>query len=550
MQIRILGTLEVWDDGRVVELGAGRQRALLALLALHSREIVPTDRLIEGLWGGSPPRTAANALQNLVSQLRRTLGADAIVTRSPGYRLQLEGDDLDATHFERLATQGRSALEEDPRSAAQTLRAALDLWRGPALADFAYEDFAQREIARMDELRLGAVEDRIDADLATGAGAELVRELEPLVSSNPLRERLRGQLMLALYRAGRQADALGVYRHGRKTLAEELGLEPDEALQRLEKAILTHDPSLNALTSVAEKPRRAGSEARVLPDAVALVDADAERVVASVPVGRRPVAVTIGFGSIWVANADDGTVSRIDPDRQEVVRTIGIGAPAVDLAVGLDALWVANGSDGTVSRVDPDAEAVVDTIDLRGSSELAWNAAYAVEADADAIWVAVGPHHLARIDPRTSEMTALTDMGSVPVGVASDGRALWVATIAGRAVRVALRTSAPTVQVQIGFPVAIAWGAEAIWVSGRKQVWRIDPGTAAVTQTIRVGHRLMGLRATEDVVWAADNGGGTVIRIDPETGLVASSVTVGHAPTDLVWTEDTIWVSVQGERAM
>jgi DNA-binding beta-propeller fold protein YncE len=242
-------------------------------------------------------------------------------------------------------------------------------------------------------------------------------------------------------------------------------------------------------------------------------------------------------------------VSRIDPERREVVRTIGIGAPAVDLAVGHDALWLANGSEGTVVRIDPGAEAVVDTIDLRGSSELAWNAAYAVEADADAIWVAVGPHHVARIDPHTGEPVALTDMGSVPVGVVSDGRALWVATIAGRAVRLALSTGAPTATAPIGYPVAIASGAEAIWVSGREQVWRIDPGTAAVTQTIRMGQRLMGLRAAEGVVWAADNGSGTVIRIDPGTGLVAGSVPIGHAPTDLVWAEGTIWVSVQSERA-
>jgi DNA-binding beta-propeller fold protein YncE len=222
----------------------------------------------------------------------------------------------------------------------------------------------------------------------------------------------------------------------------------------------------------------------------------------------------------------------------------------VDLAVGPDALWVANGSDGTVSRIDPDAEAVVDTIDLRGSSELAWNAAYAVEADADTIWVAVGPHHVARVDPLTSEPMAFTDMGNVPVGVVSDGRALWVATMGGRAVRLELRTGAPAVEVPIGYPVAIASGAEAIWVAGREQVWRIDPGTAAVTQTIRIGQRLMGLRAAEGVVWAADNGGGSVIRIDSGTGLVAGSVPVGHAPTDLVWADGTIWVSVQGERAM
>ena len=171
MQVRILGPLEVSNDGRVVALGAGRQRALLAVLALHRGETVATDRLIDDLWGGSAPPTAPKALQNLVSQLRRTLGASAIETVPTGYRLALADDDLDARRFERLAAKGRRAFDDDPRTAAQMLREALGLWRGAALADFAYEDFAQSEIARLEELRLGATEDRIDADLAIGPRA-------------------------------------------------------------------------------------------------------------------------------------------------------------------------------------------------------------------------------------------------------------------------------------------------------------------------------------------------------------------------------------------
>jgi DNA-binding SARP family transcriptional activator len=546
LEFRVLGPLEVIDEGGPVPLGGAKQRALLAVLLLHANTVVSRDRLIDELWGTSPPETAQTALQVHVSQLRKRLGREAISTRAPGYAINVERGELDLDRFEELvsAASGQSA-----RDAATGLRAALALWRGAPLADLD-DTLARPERTRLEEARLSVLEQRVDADLRLGGSTELVPELERLVVEHPLRERLRGQLMLALYRSGRQADALDVYRRGRRALQEELGLEPDEALQRLEKAILVHDPSLDVTPPTDEKRGRVGSEVRVLPDAVALVDADAERVVGSVPVGRRPVAVTVGFGSIWVANADDGTVSRIDPERREVVRTIGIGAPAVDLAVGPDALWVANGSEGTVMRIDPDAEAIVDTIDLRGSSELAWNAAYAVEADADAIWVAVGPHHVARIDADSSETLASTDMGSVPAGVVSDGRAVWVATMAGRAVRLELNTGAPTVEVQIGYPVAIASGTEAIWVSGREQVWRIDPGTAAVTQTIRIGQRLMGVHATGDVVWAADNGGGAVIRIDPATGLVAGSVPLGHAPTDLVSTDGTIWVSVQGDRAM
>ncbi len=185
---------------------------------------------------------------------------------------------------------------------------------------------------------------------------------------------------------------------GRRLLDEELGLEPDDELQRLERAILNHDPSLESpvVAGVKRPPvaqrRRASprTEAPVPPDSVAVIDPQRSRVVGHVLVGRRPVALAIGHGSVWVANTDDGTVSRIDPDRREVIRTIGIGAPAIDLAVATDAVWVANGSDGTVSRIDPSADVVVETIDLRGSSELVWNPTYAVDADDDSVWIAAG----------------------------------------------------------------------------------------------------------------------------------------------------------------
>jgi DNA-binding SARP family transcriptional activator len=559
MEIRILGPLEVSDDGRVVELGAGRQRALLALLALHAREIVATDRLIEELWGDSPPPTVVKALQNLVSQLRRSLGADSIATRPPGYSLQLDADSLDARRFERLTADGHRLLGEDPGRARQALLEALGLWRGPALADFAYEDFAQSEITRLDELRLGAIEDRIDADLAMGRTTELVPELEPLVSAHPLRERLRGQLMLALYRCGRQADALMVYRSGRRLLDEELGLEPDDELQRLEKAILNHDPSLESpVVSGAKEPsraqrRRASShtKAQVPPDSVAVIDPQRSRVVGHVPVGRRPVALAIGHGSVWVANTDDGTVSRIHPDRREVIRTIGIGAPAVDLAVATDAVWVANGSDGTVSRIDPSADVVVETIDLRGSSELVWNPTYAVDADDDSVWIAAGPHHVLRIDPTTNESSAIIDVGHVPVGLALGEEALWVVTTAERALRIEPRTNTATAEVPVGYPIALTAGKEAIWVSdSRGQVWRINPDTGTVTQTTPVGGGLVGMCATDGVVFAANNADGTVVQIDPQDGQVVGLVPVGHAPTDVASWGGNIWVSIQSESAM
>ena len=557
MQVRILGPLEVSDDGRVVELGAGRQRALLALLALHAREIVATDRLIEELWGSSPPPTAAKALQNLVSQLRRSLGADSIATRPPGYGLRLDADDLDARRFERLAAEGHRLLEDDPGRAGQTLREALGLWRGRALADFAYDNFAQSEITRLNELRLGAIEDRIDADLAMGRATDVVGELEPLVSAHPLRERLRGQLMLALYRSGRQADALEAYRSGRRLLDEELGLMPDDELQRLEKAILNHDPSLESPVAVgAERPsvapgRRASRTNAPPPDSVAVIDPQRSRVVGHVLVGRRPVALAIGHGSVWVANADDGTVSRIRQDRHEVIRTIGIGAPAIDLAVATDAVWVANGSAGTVSRIDPRADAVVETIDLRGSSELAWNTTYAVDADDDSVWIAAGRHHVLRIDPATNEPSAIIDVGHVPIGVALRQEALWVVTTAERALRIESHTNTATTEVPVGDPVAVTAGKQAVWVAdSRGQVWRINPDTGTVTQTTPVGRGLVGLSATDGAVFAANNADGTVVQIDPQDGQVVGRVSVGHAPTDVASVDGIVWVSIQSESAM
>jgi DNA-binding SARP family transcriptional activator len=241
MEFRILGPLEVVDGDRSVPLGGGRQRALLALLLTRPNEVVSTDRLADELWGARPPKRALNTIQYYISQLRKVLGADRIVTRAPGYLIRVRPEELDLTRFERF-------LERDDPEA---LRGALDLWRGPALADLTFERFAQAEAARLEELRLAALERRIELDLTAGRDAELVGELERLIAEHPLRERLRGQLMLALYRAGRQAEALAAYQAARGTLVESLGIEPGPPLQELERALLRQDPSL-IVTPIAE----------------------------------------------------------------------------------------------------------------------------------------------------------------------------------------------------------------------------------------------------------------------------------------------------------
>jgi DNA-binding SARP family transcriptional activator len=542
-------------NGRQIVLGGSKQRALLGLLLLHANRVVSRNRLIDELWNGSPPDTAATALQVYVSQLRKALGRDTIVTQAPGYLVSAEPGALDSERFAQLVQEARGS---EPDVAAERLREALALWRGPPLADLD-DSIARPERAELEDRRAATLEQRIDADLELGRHAEVVSELEALVREDPLRERRRAQLMLALYRSGRQADALEVYRSGRRLLDKELGLKPDDELQRLERAILNHDPSLESPVvagvkrpSVAQR-RRASShtEAQVPPDSVAVIDPQRSRVVGHVLVGRRPVALAIGHGSVWVANADDGTVSRIHPDRREVIRTIGIGAPAIDLAVATDAVWVANGSDGTVSRIDPSADAVVETIDLRGSSELAWNPTYAVDADDDSVWIAVGPHHVFRIDPATNEPSAIIDVGHVPVGVALGEDALWVVTTAERALRIEPHTNTATTEVPIGDPVALTAGEQAVWVSDlRGQVWRINPDTATVSQATSVGRGLVGLCAADEVVFAANSVDGTVVQIDAQDGQVVGLVPVGHAPTDVASWDGIVWVSIQSESAM
>jgi predicted ATPase/DNA-binding SARP family transcriptional activator len=260
MEFRVLGQLEVRDGDRVLDIGRGKQSALLALLLLHPDHALSADRLIDELWGERPPATARKTLQVHVLRLRKALGPGIIVTRPPTYAVELEGHDLDLHHFERLLAEGRDALAAgDADRAATLLKDALVLWRGPPLVDLGFEAFAQPEIARLDELRLAAVEEQIDAELVLGRHAEMVPELERLVARHPLRERLRGQHMLALYRSGRQADALDAYRAARAALVDELGIEPGPALRELHGRVLAQNPMLEAPPAVAAPPSGRGN---------------------------------------------------------------------------------------------------------------------------------------------------------------------------------------------------------------------------------------------------------------------------------------------------
>jgi DNA-binding SARP family transcriptional activator len=284
LEFRILGPLEVSDDGGHVRLGGPRQRATLAILLLNANRVVPVERLADDLYAGAPPVTAVTQVQRQISELRKALGAEAAIeTQAPGYVLQLLPEQLDLTRFEQQTEAGSRALGRGQSElAAEYLRGALTLWRGTPLADLRYEPFAAAAIGRLEEIRLAALELRIEADLELGRNAGLVAELEQLVAEHPFRELFRSRLMLALYRSGRQADALEVYRRTRQMLADEFGIEPTTGLRELERAILMQDPSVE-LRGASEQVAR--SAVLVVPSGDDRLD---DLLSIAEPLARRP----------------------------------------------------------------------------------------------------------------------------------------------------------------------------------------------------------------------------------------------------------------------
>ena len=310
MEFRVLGPLEVLDDGRPLDLGAPRQRALLAFLLLNANEVVSTDRLAEALWPEKIPRTAAKAIQVYVSTLRKALGIarDRLETRGPGYVLRVGAGELDLNEFERLLA---SAKDEKAAVRAATLREALALWRGAPLADFEYESFVQPEAARLGELRQLALESRVEADLELGGGPELIAELQTLVAARPLQERPRVLLMRALYRAGRQSEALDVYREGKKLLDEELGLDPGPELRELERAILRQDPAL----SDAQAPEASVRAIVAVPESAAGLDVLLPLAEA---LARGPTARELVLGRIVPAAELSAATAELDHVRHDL----------------------------------------------------------------------------------------------------------------------------------------------------------------------------------------------------------------------------------------
>lgn len=339
MDFRILGPLEVWHERRLLRIAGAKERALLAFLLLHAGEPVHVDRLIDELWGESPPATARKSVQVRVTGLRRALRSDVLLTRGDRYVLRLDPNQLDLHRFEQLLADGSRALAAgDPGTALRTLDEALALWRGPALADFTYESFAQPAIARLEEMRAHALELRIEAHLELGLHARVIMELEELIAAHPFRERLRAQLMLALYRDGRQADALDVYRRAREQLLAELGIEPGRILQNLQQAILRQDPSLEGPVAAPERSILvAPQDARRLDELVAI----------AAPLAGRPKRELI-LARLVEQRAELKAASVLANEHREALLARGIPARAISFtsaAAGDDLVRIASEQD-------------------------------------------------------------------------------------------------------------------------------------------------------------------------------------------------------------
>jgi DNA-binding SARP family transcriptional activator/streptogramin lyase len=601
VEIRFLGPFDVVEADESVAVGGGRQRALLAILALNAGEVVPVGRLIDDLWPGHPPDSAPNTLQAYVSRLRKAMrpvrrDAEAILFEHGGYRLDVSRDEIDAHRFRGLVEEGdRQARAGNAEQAASTLRDALALWHGPPLADFAYEPFAQAEIARLNELRLAALESRIDADLECGRHAALVPELEALVNEHPHREGFRRELMLALYRSGRQGEALEVYTDTRARLDADLGVEPAPELRELQHAILTQDPVLGAPRAVAKdhvdrgvrrrrwllvagiasavvlapvvgtvvRSSRSTAPVHVVRNSVAVVDATTNRIVDDVIVGDYPGPVAARGGSIWVGNIGDSTVTEIHGDSREAEFPASAQRP-VDLAVSEDALWIANSSDfatqpptggGTVVRRALGTGAIQTT--TLGPPRTPDEMSTFVATDGRTVWAAnTNSRTIAKLDPATGRVLMRVH-GLASGGIAAGDGAVWVPQpTRDLVVRLNIHTGRVDARIPVsGNPSRVAVGEGGVWVittGSHSAVWRIDPKSNETVSVIPVPLKARRIATGEGYVWVTsgrDNPEtvrrpGVLSKIDPRTNGILATVALGFRPDGVAVADGLVWVAV------
>jgi YVTN family beta-propeller protein len=606
VEFRVLGDLEVRHHGTAIPLGPRQQRAVLALLVLHVGETVSVERIVDAIWGEAPPATAAKTVHVYVSRLRKALApadAGAIVTRDHGYALRVDPEQVDALVFERLVREGREALADgDPSRAEAALSAALALWQGPPLGGLASGDLEALEIARLVELHLEALESRIDADLALGRHARVVGELEMLAACDPLREGLQRRRMLALYRSGRQSEALAVYHATRHRLIAELGIEPTASLRDLHDAILRQDPALEVaappvpsrpsapadrhvpveapsrrsrrravpavavaavalaagvavVTAIVARTTQHPVAARIAPNTVGVIDPGNGRLVTTVPVGVRPGEPVVARGSVWVPNLDDDTVTRIDVATRRVAGgALSPGGPVTGIAAGAGSVWVGDASDGVARRVDPAIGVVTVTtpsLRRRDGPLQSVDVQEPLAVGGGALWAAHSGV-LTRLDQSGRRRLGAIRVGDEPVAIAIGAGGAWVTDdIDNDVLRIADDAVVDRIPMGDG-PGAIAIGAGAIWVAERFDgtVARIDPVTHDVTDRITVGREPRGLAVLGDTVWVADSGDGTLSAIDGRTRRVRRKLTVvGGSPAGLAVVHGRLWVSVQAPAA-
>ncbi len=598
IQFQILGPLEVQAADAPLAIGGPRQRALLAMLLLSANRVVSRDRLIDELLADAPADKAERMLRVQVSRLRGVLDAvdgtcPRLVARSPGYVLRVEPGELDLERFETLLSEGHAALEEhDFERAARLLREAQSTWRGRPLADLEFERFARIDIERLEELRLAALEDLIEAELALGRHAMLIAELEALVAEHPLRERPRGQLMLALYRCGRQADALETYRVARSLLSDELALEPTPALRQLEQLILRQEPALelavreseSVATELAPPPRPAAIElspgdrgGRAPPatrtrraalaaltvtvaaaaavavalssrgspapaataDSVGMIDAGSGKLRAVVPAGGTPGGIATGAGAVWETDTAGDLLLEIDPRTRSIER-IPVGRGPLGVAVGDGEVWVVDQLDRTVSAINPRSLTAVRSFPVG-------NGAAAAAFGDGSLWVAnTIDATVSRIDPRSGSESTIPLAGQ-PAGIAvGPGGGVWVTDrSSGQLLLIDPRSNRVRQAQEVGgAPAGVAVGAGSVWVANtaERTVTRFDPGSGAVTN-IGVGQAPVGVAYGAGAAWAADSLDGTVARIDSRTGS-ARLIRIGGSPTAIAALGKQLWTTV------
>ena len=529
------------------------------------------------------------ALQAHVSRLRKALpgGPELLATQAPGYVLRIVPGQLDLERFGELVAKGRRAAESgDAAHAADLLRTALALWRGRPLADLEDEPFAREATAHLEDAWLDALGVRIDADLALARHAELVPELRALVRAHPLRDGLREQLMLALYRSGRQAESLEAYTDARRYLNDELGLAPGPGLQRLQQRILVQDPALEiGVKRASRRRRRSGRMAASIAGALALVvvataavlasgssppapdpnggavvsiDAETGELGRAVAVGTTPTALAVGEGTVWVLDADTRTLSSVDPE-DGAISTFATGATPTDLAVGVGAIWVGNGTRtssaqfvgptaSSIARINPVSRTERASVELPNRGGAVSNQVENHIAVSDnAVWAIAPDFSLVRIDATSSALTDVLQpfpmlaVATGPAGVWALGVDGEVARLDERNGRVLARTRVPATSV-----AGIAVGDDAAWVTSPSDgtLWRVVAEPEATLGSVEVGAGAGDVAAGDGSVWVANPLEGTVTQVSSDTTAVVRAFAVGGAPRSLAVHSGRVWVSI------